>query len=53
MFTEKSNNALWVDWLSIPCYTVVWNNWSENEKLLQLAEHLRGKAAQECTARGL
>ena len=29
--------------------TATWNRWTENEKLLQLADHLRGKAAQEWT----
>jgi len=29
------------------CHMDTWNRWREEEKLLQLAGHLRGKALQE------
>jgi len=28
-------------------WMATWNSWSESKKLLQLADHLRGKARQE------
>ena len=47
LFTGESSDVLWEDWLPTLERTATWNNWTENEKLLQLAGHLRGKAAQE------
>ena len=35
------------DWLPTLERAAVWNNWSEEERLLQLAGHLRGRASQE------
>ena len=46
LFTGESD-VLWEDWLPTLERTATWNNWTENEKLLQLAGHLKGKAAQE------
>lgn len=47
LFTGENSDVLWEDWLPTLERTATWNNWTENEKLLQLAGHLRGKAAQE------
>ena len=47
LFTGESSDVLWEDWLPTLEWTATWNNWTESEKLLQLAGHLRGKAAQE------
>ena len=35
------------DWLPTLERAATWNGWSEDEKLMQLAGHLRGKAARE------
>ena len=35
------------DWLPTLERAATWNGWSQNEKLMQLAGHLRGKAARE------
>ena len=35
------------DWIPTLERAVAWNNWSEEEKLMQLAGHLRSKALQE------
>ena len=35
------------DWLPTLERAAVWNNWSEEERLIQLAGHLRGRASQE------
>ena len=46
-FTDQSN-VLWEDWLpTFELATAAWNNWIKEEKLLQLAGHLRDKASQE------
>eukprot|EP00731_Ephydatia_muelleri_P011030 Em0005g1616a len=45
-------DVLWEDWLSTFERASTWNGWSESEKLLQLAGHLRGKALQEWTLLG-
>ena len=47
IFTGESSDVLWEDWLPTLEQTATWNDLTENEKLLQLAGHLRGKAAQE------
>ena len=39
--------VLWEDWLPTFERAAHWNNWSEDEKLLQLAGYLRKKALQE------
>ena len=49
LFTGEGSDVLWEDWLPTLERTATWNNWTENEKLLQLAGHLRNKAAQEWT----
>jgi len=46
-FTRESLDILWEDWIPTLERAAVWNSWSEEEKLLQLAGHLRGKALQE------
>ena len=43
-FTGESLDVMWEDW--IPTLER-WNGWSDEEKLMQLAGHLRGKAQQE------
>jgi hypothetical protein len=35
------------DWLPSLERAAVWNEWSEEDRLIQLAGHLRGKALQE------
>ena len=39
-FTGESADVLWEDWLPIFERAAHWNNWSEEEKLLQLAGYL-------------
>ena len=51
-FTGEQPDVLWEDWLSTFERASTWNGWSESEKLLQLAGHLRGKALQEWTLLG-
>ena len=46
-FTGENSDVLWEDWLPTFERAAYWNNWSEDEKLLQLAEYLRKKALQE------
>ena len=48
LFTDQSD-VLWKDWLPTFELAAAWNNWTEEEKLWQLAGHLRGKASQEWT----
>ena len=47
LFTGEGSDVLWEDWFPTLERTTTWNNWTENEKMLQLAGHLRNKAAQE------
>ena len=51
-FTGEQPDVLWEDWLPTFERASTWNGWSESEKLLQLAGHLRGKALQEWTLLG-
>ena len=46
-FTGESEKILWEDWLSTLERAATWNGWGEEEKLLQLAGYLKGKALQE------
>ena len=46
--TSENSDVLWEDWLPMFEGAAHWNNWSEDEKLLQLAGYLRKKALQEC-----
>ena len=46
-FIGESEEALWEDWLPTLERAAAWNHWDEEEKLLQLAGHLKGKALQE------
>ena len=48
LFTDQSD-VLWKDWLPTFELAAAWNNWTEEEKLWQLAGHLRGKVSQEWT----
>ena len=49
LFTGEGTDVVWEYWLPTLERTATWNNWTENEKLLQLAGHLQNKAAQEWT----
>ena len=46
-FTGDEATVHWDDWLPTLERAATWNNWSEQEKLIQLAGHLRGKAQRE------
>ena len=46
-YTGEDPNTLWEDWLPMFERAASWNGWTEQERLLQLAGHLRGKALQE------
>ena len=46
-FTGENSDVLWEDWLPTFERAAHWNDWSEDEKLLQLAGYLRKKALQE------
>ena len=46
-FTRERPDVLWEDWIPTLERAAAWNGWEEQEKLLQLAGHLRGKAQRE------
>ena len=46
-FTGKDAETTLDDWLPSLQRAAEWNGWGENEKLMQLAGHLRGRARQE------
>ena len=46
-FTGEKPDILWEDWIPTFERAAVWNGWEEQDKLLQLAGHLRGKAQRE------
>ena len=46
-YTGSDPELRFEDWLPALERTAKWNNWSGEEKLMQLAGHLRGKAARE------
>ena len=46
-YTGSDPELRFEDWLPTLERTAKWNNWSGEEKLMQLAGHLRGKAARE------
>lgn len=51
-FTEETMETILDDWLPTLQRAATWNAWSEEEKLLQLAGHLRGRALQEWSLLG-
>ena len=48
-FTGEESSVHWDDWLPTLERAATWNNWSEQEKLIQLAEHLHGRAQKDGT----
>ena len=46
-FTGEEEELHFEDWLPTFRRASIWNGWSENDSLLQLAGHLRGRALQE------
>ena len=44
-FTEENHEVYFDDWL--PVLRNEWNNWDQDELLIQLVGHLRGQALQE------
>jgi len=48
-FTGESPEVLLEDWVPLLERAATWNGWAEEEKLLQLAGYLRGRARQEWT----
>ena len=46
-FTGESPEVLLEDWVPLLERAATWNGWTEEEKLLQLAGYLRGRARQE------
>ena len=46
-FTGEQLDCRFKDWLPMLERGADWNRWSSEEKLMQLAGHLRGKALQE------
>ena len=46
-FTGENDELMWEDWLPTLGRAATWNGWSKEEKLLQLAGYLKGKALQE------
>ena len=46
-FTEEDPAVKLDDWLPMLRRASLWNSWSQEEQLLQFAEHLRGRALQE------
>ena len=47
-FTAEDIGITFDDWLPILERAAIWNEWSPEESLMQLAGHLRGRALQEC-----
>lgn len=47
-FTGANPEMHFDDWLPALQCACLWNGWSEGEELLQFADHLQGKALQEC-----
>ena len=48
-FTGEESSVHWDDWLPTLERAATWNNWSEQEKLIQLAGHLRGEPKENGT----
>ena len=46
-FTGEDAEITMDDWLSLLQRATEWNGWAEEEKLMQLAGYLRGRARQE------
>ena len=46
-YTGENPDILWEEWLPMFERAASWNGWTEQDKLLQLAGHLCGKALQE------
>ena len=46
-FTGEKPDVLWEDWIPTFERAAVWNGWKEQDKLLQLAGHMRGTAQCE------
>ena len=47
MFSGEDPNIRFDDWLPSLNRAAVWNSWSMEEKIIQLAGHLKGRAPQE------
>ena len=47
LFHENDPEIRLDDWLPTLERAAVWNNWSDEDRLIQLAGHLRGRASQE------
>ena len=47
VFTSENPEIRLDDWLPALNRAASWNGWSDNDRLLQLAGHLRGRALQE------
>ena len=46
-FTREDNEIRFDDWLPTLERAAAWNDWTEDEKVIQLAGYLRGRALQE------
>ena len=46
-FSAENPEVRFEDWLPMLSRAAAWNGWSDEETLIQLAGHLRGKALQE------
>ena len=46
-FTAEDHDVRLEDWLPTLERAATWNGWSDEERLMQLAGHLRGRASQE------
>lgn len=46
-FSGEDANVTWDDWLATLEHAAIWYGWNKDEKLLQLAGHLKDKAIQE------
>ena len=46
-YTGENPDILWEEWFPMFERAASWNGWTEQDRLLQLAGHLRGKALQE------
>lgn len=47
LFSGEDEGIRLDDWLPALARASTWNGWSEEDQLLQLAGHLRGRALQE------
>ena len=46
-FNGEAQDIVFDDWVPALCHAAEWNEWTDDETLMQLAGHMRGRALQE------